>query len=81
MWTVGADSTDQSSLAPRAASGAPVFNALIELGSQNRQPDDFRLPLAAGTQVSAEIVQGRRTVVEYLLSRVQRAANEAGMER
>jgi hypothetical protein len=32
-------------------------------------------------QVSAEIVQGKRTVLEYLLSPVQRVASEAAMER
>jgi hemolysin D len=40
-----------------------------------------RLPLSAGMQVSAEIVQGRRTVLEYLLSQVQRVVSEAAMER
>ena len=40
-----------------------------------------RLPLSAGMQVSAEIVQGRRTVLEYLLSPVQRVVSEAAMER
>jgi HlyD family secretion protein len=32
-------------------------------------------------QVSAEIMQGERTVLEYLLSPVQRVASEAGKER
>jgi HlyD family secretion protein len=32
-------------------------------------------------QVSAEIMQGERTVLEYLLSPVQRVANEAARER
>jgi hemolysin D len=40
-----------------------------------------RLPLSVGMQVSAEIVQGRRTVLEYLLSPVQRVVSEAAMER
>jgi membrane fusion protein, hemolysin D len=39
------------------------------------------LPLASGMQVSAEIRQGRRTVLEYLMSPVQRIGSEAGMER
>ena len=39
------------------------------------------LPLAAGMQLSAEIVQGKRTVLEYVLSPVQRIKSEAGMER
>jgi hypothetical protein len=32
-------------------------------------------------QVSAEIKQGTRTVMEYLLSPIQRVASEAAMER
>jgi HlyD family secretion protein len=32
-------------------------------------------------QVVAEIHQGRRTIMEYLLSPVQKVANEAGRER
>jgi hemolysin D len=32
-------------------------------------------------QAAAEIQQGQRTVLEYLLSPVQRAAQEAGRER
>jgi len=41
----------------------------------------FALPLAAGMQVSAEIPEGNRTVLEYLLSPVQKVSSEAGMER
>lgn len=37
--------------------------------------------LATGMQLSAEIVQGKRTVLEYLLSPVQRVASEAATER
>jgi HlyD family secretion protein len=32
-------------------------------------------------QVVAEIHQGERSVIEYLLSRVQKTASEAGRER
>jgi len=37
--------------------------------------------LAPGMQVSAEINLGSRTVLEYLLSPVQKAVQEAGRER
>ena len=40
-----------------------------------------RLRLSPGMLVTAEIQQGRRTVMEYLLSPVQKAAQEAGRER
>jgi HlyD family secretion protein len=39
------------------------------------------LKLTPGMAVQAEIHQGRRTVLEYLLSPVQKVANEAGRER
>jgi hemolysin D len=40
-----------------------------------------RKGLESGMQVVAEIHQGRRTIMEYLLSPVQKVANEAGRER
>jgi hemolysin D len=40
-----------------------------------------RLPLTPGMAVSAEIVLGHRTVLEYLLSPLQRTLHEAGRER
>jgi hypothetical protein len=39
------------------------------------------LRLDSGMRVTAEIHQGRRTVMEYLLSPVRRASQEAGRER
>lgn len=39
------------------------------------------LQLMPGMQVVAEINQGKRTVLEYLLSPVQKAVQEAGRER
>ena len=43
--------------------------------------DGERFPLGAGMQASAEILFGRRTVMEYLLSPVRKAFHEAGRER
>ena len=40
-----------------------------------------RRPLNAGMLVTAEIHQGRRTVMEYLLSPVQKVGQEAARER
>jgi hemolysin D len=57
------------------------FKALIVLNQQKLHSGQKHLPIAAGMQVSAEIVQGQRTVMEYLLSPVQRVIGEAGMER
>ncbi len=58
-----------------------TFKATIELKQQVLMVNESPLPLAAGMQLSAEIVEGKRTVLQYLLSPVQRVASEAGMER
>jgi hemolysin D len=58
-----------------------AFKAVIALNEQHLNSNGTLMPLSAGMQLSAEIVEGRRTVLEYLLSPVQRVASEAGMER
>jgi hypothetical protein len=40
----------------------PAFRALIELNQQMLAATEQRLPLSAGMQVFADIVQGRRAV-------------------
>jgi multidrug efflux pump subunit AcrA (membrane-fusion protein) len=86
--TVIADSgsTEQSqrsaSSTNSSSSPAPLtFKAIIELARQQLAADGGLLPLAAGMQLSAEIIEDDRTVLEYLLSPVQRIASEAGRER
>lgn len=82
--TVSADSSSLNggeSQSSRSQQEALAFKALIELKQQRLAGGQLGLPLAAGMQVSAEIVQGKRTVLEYLLSPVQRVASEAGIER
>jgi HlyD family secretion protein len=89
--TVSADSSTREPPTQAGASGrgqtgeAPTaglaFKALVELRVQKLAVSDLTLPLAAGMQVSAEIIEGERTVLEYLLSPVQRVANEAARER
>ena len=80
-----ADASEQQGGAEGKTTAPPnngsVFKALIELKTQELDANGLVLPLAAGMQVSAEILQGKRTVLEYLLSPVQRVASEAGMER
>ena len=41
----------------------------------------FAFSIVLGMQVSAEIQLGTRSVIEYLLSPVQKIAHEAGRER
>lgn len=59
-----------------------TYKAVIELRDQRLElPGGASLPTLAGMAVTAEIHQGRRTVMEYLLSPVQRVSSEAGRER
>ncbi|MFM9971450.1 MAG: hypothetical protein ACKVQK_23970 [Burkholderiales bacterium] len=52
-----------------------------ELRQPLRGTTDAALKIAAGMAVAAKIHQGRRSVIEYLLSPVTRVALEAGRER
>jgi len=61
--------------------GALAFRTLIDLERQHLESDGHRYALAPGMQVIAEIHLGERTVLEYLLSPVQKAFHEAGRER
>lgn len=59
-----------------------TYRALVQLDRQAlKGPDGEALALAPGMIVSAEIHQGRRSVLEYLLSPVQKVAAEAARER
>ena len=74
--------TRSGSLAGRERAVAPLaFRALVELSSQTLEADGRRYALAPGMQVIAEIHLGTRSVLEYLLSPVQKAFQEAGRER
>ena len=90
---VGADASDGGSAAPQgggaperrgnrdAASTAPGYRALVVLREMGIEHAGERLALTAGMQASAEILLGRRTVLEFLLSPVQKAFHEAARER
>lgn len=84
---VGADASDS---APPAADNsgedqqpapALTYKVLIRLAAQHLEMEGDKLRLSPGMQVVAEIHQGRRTVMEYLLSPVQKAFHDAGRER
>ncbi|MBK6349308.1 MAG: hypothetical protein V9E93_17555 [Steroidobacteraceae bacterium] len=70
-----------ASNAPANARQPMSFKAVIELKEQVLNTNGVRYPLAAGMQLGAEIVEGKRTVLQYLLSPVQRVTDEAGRER
>jgi HlyD family secretion protein len=57
------------------------YKALVTLEANALEADGVRYPLSVGMQTTAEILLGRRTVAEYLLSPVQKAWHEAGQER
>ena len=88
---VSADAAEQGATGtgPGAASqGQPkgtaplAYRTLVNLRSQFlAAADGEKYRLAPGMQVSAEIHLGTRTVLEYLLSPVQKAFHEAARER
>jgi HlyD family secretion protein len=57
------------------------YKALVKLDTQHLETDDRKMRLTPGMEAVVEIHQGRRTVMEYLLSPVQKAWQEAGRER
>lgn len=65
----------------RSEPGMAPYKALIALSGQTLQAQGNTLKLVAGMQVVAEINQGRRTVLEYLLSPIQKTLDESGRER
>ena len=85
---VSADAADgntqgqQNGAAEKSARAAPLaYRALVTLKAMQIGEGSERLPLAAGMQTTAEILLGTRSVLEYLLSPVQKAWHEAGRER
>ena len=84
---IGPDAADQANSPAKPggedANAAPGlrYKALVRLDAQHLETDGSQLRLSSGMQVIAEIHQGQRTVVEYLLSPVQKAWQEAGRER
>ncbi len=84
--TVELVSADSSANEPQKAAAQgqspQSYQAIVRLAAQElRAASGERLKLAPGMVVQAEIHQGRRTVLEYLLSPVQKVAQEAGRER
>lgn len=57
------------------------YKALVSLDAQTLSAQGEKLKLVPGMQVMAEINQGQRTVMQYLLSPVQKAWHESARER
>ncbi|NCN88921.1 MAG: HlyD family efflux transporter periplasmic adaptor subunit, partial [Gallionella sp.] len=87
---LSADATDANqqgtgaSAPPSAKSpnGQPyAYRALVDLKAQELIVNGIKHALSPGMQVTAEIHLGTRTILEYLLSPVMGAFQEAGRER
>jgi hemolysin D len=61
--------------------GPLAFRALIELNHEHLFSEGRRYTLQPGMQVAGEIHLGTRSVLEYILSPVQKAFHEAARER
>jgi HlyD family secretion protein len=61
--------------------GPLAYRALVELKQQELAVGGAKYALAPGMQVSSEIRLGTRSILEYVLSPVQKAWHEAGRER
>lgn len=81
------DSTDRNADTAtdrKQDSAAPpglAYRTLVSMNSTTLESQGGRLRLTPGMQVAAEIHLGNRSVLEYLLSPVQKVAQEAGRER
>lgn len=82
IQTLAPDAQSNSNPGQLAPQG---YKALVKLDTQFLESlngdASQRKGLEAGMQVAAEIHQGRRTIMEYLLSPVQEVSAEAGRER
>lgn len=72
-------SKDQSS--DKSQAQASHYKAIVILKGQVLESDGQKLRLMAGMQVVAEINQGSRSVMRYLLSTVSKTIYESGHER
>jgi HlyD family secretion protein len=76
---IGPDTTEKNGTTDKPDTAG--YRALVRLARQQLQLDNTVLPLTAGMQIVVDIQQGRRTVMAYLLSPVQKAWQEAARER
>lgn len=82
---VSADATDSKDINDGRSSAAgevPLqYRALVALSDSYVERDGQRFDAVPGMQVNAEINLGSRSVLEYLLSPIQKVTHEAGRER
>ena len=80
---IGADALEKPASGNAAVKSMEVaaYRTLINLGSSYLESQGRQHRLAPGMQVSAEVNLGSRTVLEYLLSPIQKTVSEAARER
>jgi len=78
----GSAGSSSADAAAAAAAAMATYKVRVKLDEQVlKDPQGKALVITPGMQVVAEINQGKRTVLEYLLSPVQKAVQESGRER
>lgn len=75
------DAQARDSTNDRQAPPTLSYKAIVALNSQILEAEGKQLKLVPGMQVVAEINQGSRTVMKYLLSPVRKTLDESGRER
>jgi HlyD family secretion protein len=81
------DATDKSTdaMGERKTESPPAaslsYRALVALNTTQLEAQGLRYRLTPGMQVAAEIHLGNRSVLEYLLSPIQKTLYESGRER
>ncbi len=78
---VAADAAEKSENPADAKIPQMAYRTLVRLRQQQLAAGDVAYRLAPGMQVSAEIILGERTILEYLLSPIRKAWHEGGRER
>jgi len=78
VGTISADTVQQNKNDPKSSIN---YRAQLELVTQHLEHGGKIFSLRPGMLVTAEIKVGTRSVMEYLLSPIQKAVSEAGTER
>ena len=88
--SVNADATNTSSNGSSSGNGTSntnpsqqqtAYKAMIQLDGQSLHAQSEVLKLLPGMQVVAEVNEGKRSVMRYLLSPVEKTLDESGTER
>jgi len=78
---VSADAAEETAQQKPAEAGQLFYKTRVTLLEPHLISEEKRHRLSPGMQVTAEIILGRRSVMEYLVSPVSRAFQQAGRER